>query len=76
MGLFRNCGSSKIGGWIFLKVTGLGNDPFPLLRVAFLEELSTVAAVDSVSEVMAMIGVVLLVSGEAISAATDPDSTT
>jgi len=47
MGLCRNCGLYDIALYIFKKMARIGNDSFPLKSVAFLEELNTIAAVDS-----------------------------
>jgi hypothetical protein len=66
MGLCRNCGLYDIGTWLCMKALGVGNDVFPLKSVAFLEELNTIAAVDSVSEIMATVGLLALALGEAL----------
>jgi len=52
-------------------MAGIGNDPFPLRSVAFLEELNTIAAVDSVSEILATFGLLALALGESLTAAID-----
>jgi len=64
-GLCRNCGVYDIALYIFKKMARIGNDPFPLKSVAFLEELNTIAAVDSVSEILATFGLLALALGEA-----------
>ncbi|GMH52133.1 hypothetical protein TrLO_g7464 [Triparma laevis f. longispina] len=66
MGLCRNCGIYDIFGWASLKLFGIGNASFPLKSVAFLEELDTIAAVDSVSEIMATLGLLAQAIGEAV----------
>ena len=55
LGLARNCGVYDIGIWLFLKVTSIADaGPFPLRSVSYLEKLGTIAAVDSVSEVVSI----------------------
>ena len=73
MGLFRNCGGYDIGIWLVLTVTRISDaGEFPLKRVTYLEELGTISAVDSVSEVTAMAGFMSLVLGESFSPFVDP----
>jgi len=72
MGLCRNCGVYDIMTWGFLKVTGISDTEFALKSVAYLEELAVIAAVDSVSECYAIMGMLSLFSGEASVAIVDP----
>ena len=72
MGLCRNCGLYDIAWWLFLKVTGIKDTEFPLKSVAFLDELNTISAVDSVSETGAVLGLMSLVLGEAVVPLIDP----
>ncbi|GMH90743.1 hypothetical protein TrVE_jg5997 [Triparma verrucosa] len=65
MGLCRNCGIYDIVMWASMKLFGIGNESFPLKSVALLDELNTIAAVDSVSEMMATLGLLCLTIGEA-----------
>ena len=64
LGLCRNCGVNDIVKWKMKSVLGMGSGVFPLSDVAYLEELSTIAAVDSVSETMATVGLVGVIVGE------------
>lgn len=65
-GLCRNCGVYDFGLWVILKALRMDSGPFPLKSVEFLEELATIAGVDSVSEILATLGLLSLVSEEVL----------
>ena len=73
MGMCRNCGVYDIGIWLGLKVLRMESGIFPLRSVEVLESLATVAAVDSVSEILASLGLLSLVSGEVLTVELFPD---